>query len=85
MRRSHVAYLGRGQEATVHRCESCGATEQGPPRERAAGGATSTPAAGRGGGSARRRQRPLPDGGSPDNPVIDGETARLLRERFGAE
>lgn len=73
MRRSHVAYLGRGEEATVYRCESCGVTEQGPPRERAAGG------------RVQRRQRPLPDGGSPDNPVIDGETARLLRERFGAD
>jgi len=75
MRRSHVAYLGRRQEATVYRCESCGVTAQGPARER-----EEPQGGGRGG---RRRERPLPYGGAPDNPVIDSDMARLLRERFG--
>ena len=30
-----------------------------------------------------RRKRALPDEGAPDNPVLDGDLARLLRERFG--
>ena len=81
MRRSHVTYVGRNQEATVFRCQSCGATEQGPPRDRAQAQAQRDQAAQSRGGS-RRDRRPL-DQGAPDNPVIDGETARLLRERFG--
>ena len=83
MRRSHVTYMGRNQEATVFRCQSCGATEQGPPRDRGEAQAQrqrSTQAR----GGRQRERRPL-DGGAPDNPVIDGETARLLRERFGSD
>jgi hypothetical protein len=74
MRRSHVAYLGGNREAVVHRCEVCGVTSQGPAQERAPRAAA---------GRESRRRRPLPDGGAPDNPVIDGDLARLLRERFG--
>jgi hypothetical protein len=81
MRRSHVAYLGRNQEATVYRCSSCGVTEPGPARDRVEG-EQQRAAAGRGG---RRRERALPDEGAPDNPVLDSETARLLRERFGGD
>jgi len=76
MRRSHVAYLGGSREAVVHRCEVCGVTEQGPVRERS----SREPSADVRGS---RRRRPLPDEGAPDNPVIDGDLARLLRERFG--
>ena len=79
-RRSHVAYLGRDQEATVYRCESCGATSQGPPRDRAAANHDRA-AQGRGGRRAAGR-RPL-DEGTPDNPVLDSDMARLLLERFG--
>lgn len=76
MRRSHVAYLGRNQEATVFRCTACGVTEQGPPRDRAAA-QEQRPRQG--------RRRPLPDEGAPDNPVIDSDMARRLRERFGGD
>jgi hypothetical protein len=81
MRRSHVAYLGRSQEATVFRCQSCGATEHGPPRDRTVGEERRA-ADGRGG--RRRERRPL-DEGRPENPVIDSEMARLLREHFSGE
>jgi len=80
MRRSHVAYLGRGQEATVHRCAACGITEQGPPRDRGA----QQPRADQGRGGRSRQRRPL-DEGAPENPVIDSDMARLLRERFGGD
>ena len=76
MRRSHVAYLGGNREAVVYRCEVCGSTTQGPALsrdERVRGEDV------RGG----RRKRPLPDEGSPDNPVLDSDLARLLRERLG--
>jgi hypothetical protein len=79
MRRSHVAYLGRDQEATVFRCQSCGTTEQGPPRDRVEADRVR---AERGRGGRNRERRPL-EGGSPENPVIDEDLARLLRERFG--
>ncbi len=81
MRRSHVVYLGRGQEATVFRCQSCGATEQGPPRDRDES-AQQRAAQGRGG--RNRQRRPL-DQGAPENPVIDSDMAKLLRERFGED
>jgi hypothetical protein len=78
MRRSHVAYLGRDQEATVFRCQSCGAVEQGPARDRAV---ARSERAERGKGGRNRERRPLEEG-SPDNPVIDADLARQLRERF---
>jgi len=81
MRRSHLAYLGRNQEATVYRCTVCGVTDQGPPRDREQRQGQRGDA-GRGG---RRRERALPDEGAPDNPVIDSDMARLLRERFGGD
>lgn len=85
LRRSHVAYLGGNREAVVYRCDSCGTTQQGPAMNRAERVAAEQV---RGGGAAagtRRRPRPLPDGGAPDNPVIDSDLARLLHERFGGD
>lgn len=81
MRRSHVAYLGGGQEAVVYRCESCGAESVGPSHDRGladAGRAVS----GRGG---RHRARRALSEGDVENPVIDADMARLLRERFGGD
>jgi hypothetical protein len=75
LRRSHVAYLGGNREAVVHRCEVCGTTTQGPALSR-----DERVSAEQVRGS---RRRPLPDGGAPDNPVIDSDLARLLRERLG--
>ena len=87
LRRSHVAYLGGNREAVVYRCESCGTTQQGPVMNRAERVAAESARGGPGGGGGgkRRRERPLPDEGAPDNPVIDSDIARLLRERFGGE
>jgi hypothetical protein len=87
LRRSHVAYLGGNREAVVYRCESCGTTQQGPVVDRAERVAASRErgSGGAGGGGKRRRERPLPDGGVPDNPVINSDMARLLSERFGGE
>jgi uncharacterized Zn finger protein len=79
MRRSHVAYLGGNREAVVYRCEVCGVTSQGAVQtrdERVKADAAR-------GGRSERRRRPMPDEGSPDNPVIDSDLARLLRERLG--
>jgi len=81
LRRSHVAYLGGGQEAVVSRCESCGATSQGPSRPRNEG---ADDRAARGRGGRHRERRPL-DGGAVENPVLDADMARRLRERFGGE
>jgi len=65
----------------VFRCQSCGATVQGPPRDRAVSDRQRAEQ-GRGG---RRRERRQLDEGAPDNPVLDSEVARLLRERFGGD
>jgi hypothetical protein len=78
MRRSHVAYLGGNREAVVSRCDVCGVTSQGPVQNRDERLQSEV-------GRGSRRRRPLPDEGSPDNPVIDSELARLLREQFGGE
>src|SRR5258708_744804 len=82
LRRSHVTYLGRDQEATAFRCPSCGATVQGPPRDRAQ---AQRQRAEQGRGGRNRERRPLDQGAPPDNPVLDSEVARLLRERFGGD
>jgi hypothetical protein len=86
LRRSHVAYLGGNREAVVYRCESCSTTQQGPVMNRAERVAAEQARGGSGGGGGkRRRERPLPDEGAPDNPVIDSDLARLLRERLGGD
>jgi hypothetical protein len=78
LRRSHVAYLGGNREAVVYRCEVCSVTSQGPTMNRA-----DRVQADQARGASARRRRPLPDEGAPDNPVIDSDLARLLRERLG--
>jgi hypothetical protein len=77
LRRSHVAYLGGNREAVVSRCDVCGVTSQGPVQNRDERVQSEQ------GGRGTRRRRPMPDEGAPDNPVIDSELARLLRERLG--
>lgn len=72
LRRSHVAYVGRGESVTVMVCRGCGRAYRGATRQ---AGADDSP--------SRRSRRPLPAEGPPDNPVIDAETARRLREHFG--
>jgi hypothetical protein len=79
-RRSHVAYLGGNREAVVYRCDVCAVTSQGPVMMRDQRVQAEQARRGRGGSS---RRRPLPDEGAPDNPVLDSDLARLLRERLG--
>jgi len=66
----------------VFRCVACGATEQGPPRDRAEG---SRERAERGRGGRGGRERRALDQGTVENPVIDSDMARLLRERFSGD
>jgi NMD protein affecting ribosome stability and mRNA decay len=97
LRFSHRAYSGAGRSVDVLRCSGCGLGYRGAERyadeaerrraddlrarrrERekrshaAPGGTRPTPQKGR---------RPLEEG-APENPVIDEETARLLREQLG--
>jgi hypothetical protein len=77
LRFSHVAYVGRGEGVAVHVCKQCGLAYRGGTRESA------QPPASKPGGRERQNRRPMPDEGAPANPVLDDETARLLRERFG--
>jgi len=72
LRFSHLAYVGHGEAVAVHVCR-CGLGFRGAARHQE----KSEPGLDR----QRRSRRPLPEGGSPDNPVIDEATARLLRER----
>ena len=74
LRFSHLAYVGRGEGVPVHVCRRCGLAYRGAPRHREDSEARRE--------NARRHRRPLPEGGPPENPVIDGATARLLRERL---
>lgn len=66
----------------MFRCASCGATEQGPPRDRAE---AAQQRAERGRGGRGGRERRTLDQGTVENPVIDSEMARLLRERFSGD
>ncbi|MHB1527396.1 MAG: hypothetical protein ACYDEA_06680 [Candidatus Dormibacteria bacterium] len=68
LRWSHLEYLGSGRTLPLYICAACGLAYRGQAGERAA------PAA------PPRRQRPMPDGGHPDNPVLDSALAERLRE-----
>jgi hypothetical protein len=72
---SHTAYVRAGESVAMYVCTSCGTAHRGGIR----GG--DQPAQGSGRGRARRR--PPVDEGPPVNPVIDEDTARLLREALG--
>ncbi len=55
----------------VLRCPACGGVARGSERPDGAG-------------SAPRRRRPLPEGGQPDNFVLDADTAERLLRTLGA-
>jgi hypothetical protein len=76
LRFSHVAYAGRGEGIAVQVCKQCGLAYRGGARggEPSSGGKPSA--------SGRQSKRSMPDEGAPANPVLDDDTARLLRERF---
>ena len=63
--RSHLEYLGAGRSLPVYVCSGCGLGYRGD------GAAAPSP-------SPRRSRKPLPEGGSPDNPVLDPEIARRI-------
>ncbi len=67
---SHREYLGGGQTLAVYLCANCGLAYRG-------GSGAAPDAAG------RRSRKPLPSGGSPENPVLDPETAERLRRLLG--
>jgi hypothetical protein len=74
LRFSHREYAGGGRSTAVLRCRSCGGAVRGrtaDDRER--------PRSGSG------RKRPLPEGGQPDNYVLDAETAERLRRSLAGE
>ena len=68
LRPSHREYVGSKRSAQVLRCTRCGHQVRGEARDDAA---WSRPPA---------RRRELPDGGQPDNFVLDGDTAERLRQ-----
>jgi hypothetical protein len=67
VRSSHLEYLGRGQSVSIYICAGCGLAYRG-----AAGATAPKP--------APRSRKPLPDGGHPENPVLDPGLAATLKE-----
>ena len=59
----------------VLRCTACGTQVRGQPQDDDARPRPALPA----------RRRPLPDGGHPENPVLDEATAERLRQLLGDE
>ncbi len=68
--RSHLEYVGRGSTIPIYTCAGCGLAYRG--RQ------DSKPPS-----PARPSRRPLPDEGSPANPVLGAELADRLRRLLG--
>ncbi|MDA8330692.1 MAG: hypothetical protein M0027_05700 [Candidatus Dormibacteraeota bacterium] len=66
-RRSHLEYLGRGQSVAIHLCPGCGQAYRAAPPAREDR-------------AQKRSRKPLPDGGHPENPVLDPDLAARIRE-----
>ena len=77
---SHTAYVRAGESVALYVCTSCGTAYRGGMRGGDQPGGPARP-----GGSARERKRPPVDEGPPANPVLDEDTARLLREALGGQ
>jgi hypothetical protein len=75
LRLSHREYLGGRRSARVLRCRACGAQVRGEVQDDDTRPRPALPA----------RKRPLPDGGHPDNFVLDPTTAEMLRQALGGE
>ncbi len=75
LRFSHREYLGGHRSARVLRCRACGAQVRGEAQDDDSRSRPALPA----------RKRPLPDGGQPDNFVLDPDTAEMLRQALGGE
>lgn len=76
---SHTVYVRAGESLALYVCSSCGTAYRGGSR----GGDQQPGRDSRPGGRASRR--PPVDEGPPANPVLDEETARLLREALGGQ
>ena len=63
--RSHLEYLGAGRSLPVYVCSGCGLGYRGD--------GPAAPAE-----PSHRSRKPLPQGGAPDNPVLDPEIARRI-------
>jgi hypothetical protein len=74
LRLSHREYAGNRRSVPVLRCPACGAEVRGAPQDDDTR-FRSLPA----------RRRPLPEGGQPDNFVLDSATAERLRQLLGGE
>jgi hypothetical protein len=72
---SHREYLGGRRSARVLRCRACGAQVRGEPQDDDSRPRSQPPA----------RRRPLPEGGQPDNFVLDPDTAARLRQMLEGE
>jgi hypothetical protein len=75
LRLSHREYVGGRRSVRVLRCKACGAQVRGEPQDDDARPRPALPA----------RRRPLPDGGHPENFVIDEATAEHLRQMLEGE
>ena len=75
LRLSHREYVGGRRSLRVFSCTACGSQARGQPEDDDARPRPQT-AAGR---------RPLPDGGHPDNFVLDRDTAERLRQMLGSD
>ena len=64
---SHLQYLGRGRSSPVYICVGCGRSYRGREAEGALEQVRS------------KSRKPLPEGGPPDNPVLDEQVAAKLR------
>ena len=70
LRLSHREYLGGRRSVRVLSCVGCGSQVRGEPQDDDARPRAQPPP----------RRRPLPEGGQPDNFVIDDATAERLRQ-----
>ncbi len=70
LRLSHREYVGGRRSVRVLRCAGCGTEVRGEPQDDGDRPRSAPPA----------RRRPLPDGGHPENFVLDGATAERLRQ-----
>ncbi len=78
---SHTTYVRAGESVALYVCTSCGTTFRGGLR-----GGDRPPPPGRDARSGGRAgRRPPVDEGPPANPVLDEDTARLLREALGGQ
>jgi hypothetical protein len=75
LRLSHREYVGGRRSVRVLRCVGCGSQVRGEPQDDDARPRAQPPP----------RRRPIPEGGQPDNFVLDDVTAERLRQMLEGE